>query len=192
MANFMKRLLAELKRDRKKTAVMAILLLVALVAVGRLFLRSAVPTKAAAAAPAAGKAAPAARASSAQRSDSGEDRSGESGRERVKYLGPIDTTIKRDIFAANPKYFPAVVKPDVASHAAPSGMDDINAERAAIQAKALELALQSTVVSANPTAIIEGQVLHVGDWVNGFRVVEIGSRQCTLEKSGVKVTIEMK
>jgi hypothetical protein len=184
-------LLAELKRDRKKTAVMAVLLLVALVAVGRLFLRSAVPTKAAAA-PAAGKAAPAARASSAQRSDSGEDRSGESGRERVKYLGPIDTTIKRDIFAANPKYFPAVVKPDVASHAAPSGMDDINAERAAIQAKALELALQSTVVSANPTAIIEGQVLHVGDWVNGFRVVEIGSRQCTLEKSGVKVTIEMK
>jgi hypothetical protein len=110
----------------------------------------------------------------------------------VKYLGPIDTTIKRDIFAANPKYFPPVVKPDVASHAAPSGMDDINAERAAIQAKALELALQSTVVSANPTAIIEGQVLHVGDWVNGFRVVEIGSRQCTLEKSGVKVTIEMK
>jgi hypothetical protein len=31
----------------------------------------------------------------------------------------------------------------------------------------------------------------VGDWINMFQVVEITSRYCQLEKSGIRVELEM-
>jgi hypothetical protein len=188
MSNFQKQVFAELKRDKKKTAIMAVLLLVAVALVGRVVLKAGKPAMASAATTV--KNPPAARL--ARSSDPAATESGESDREKVRNLGPIDTTITRDIFATNPKYFPSGKTVDVPAEIEAARTDDLAAEREAILARARELSLQSTVLSASPTAIIEGQVLRVGDTINGYNVVEIGPRQCTLEKNGVRVSIEMK
>lgn len=187
MANLTKQLLAELKRDKRKTAVMATLLLVAVALTGRLILRADKPATAMAARTAVSQTPRQQdRTAVVEVSDVSQP-----GKERD--LGPVNTTITRDIFVPNPAYFPpAEAKPVTVSEQPRPGMDDLAAERAGIQAQARQLALQSTVLSAVPTAIIEGQVLREGDFINGYRILEVGSRQCTLEKNGVKVVIEMK
>ncbi len=189
MSNFQKQLLAELKRDKKKTVIMAVLLLVAMVVIGRVVLKAGKPATASADTTVRNSTDP-------QPAMSGEPDTAETGESdhdgKVRNLGPIDTTITRDIFATNPKYFPPGKIDGVPVEFASVKTDDVAAEREAILARARELTLQSTMLSATPTAIIEGQVLRVGETINGYKVVEIGPRQCTLEKNGIRVSIAMK
>lgn len=103
---------------------------------------------------------------------------------------PVD----RDIFTPKEMYFPieAKVKPGKVVTAIivdPNARKE--AERREIQAQAQSLSLQSTVVGSVPMAIINGRMLHVGDWINKFQVAEITSRYCQLEKSGIRVVLEM-
>jgi hypothetical protein len=70
--------------------------------------------------------------------------------------------------------------------------DEKEMERQAVLKQAKEMVLQSTMTSANPSAVINGRVLRLGEWLNGFQVVEISPRACKVEKRGVRVTLEMK
>ena len=99
--------------------------------------------------------------------------------------------VDRDMFTPDPVYFPPKQKPRPVAVATPVDEEAARreAERKAVQAQARALTLQSTMVGS--AAIINGQVLRVGDWINGFQVVEIAVRSCTVEKSSMRVTLEM-
>jgi len=103
---------------------------------------------------------------------------------------PVD----RDIFTPKEAYFPTG-QLDKAGKVVAATIVDANARKEAekrqVQAQAQSLSLQSTVVGSVSTAIINGRVLHVGDWINDFQIVEITSRYCQLEKSGIRVMLEM-
>jgi len=93
----------------------------------------------------------------------------------------------------NPDFFPPEEPPPAPKAKATPGADARKqAEAKAVAAQARALTLQSTVVSATPTAIINGRVLRAGEWINGFQVTHITSHTCTLEKKGISVVLEMK
>ena len=113
-----------------------------------------------------------------------------------KWASTRRNEITRDLFAVNVDHFP----PDqsvstVTTVVKPSRQDVEKAEKRAelqlVQAQARALSLQTTVVSSDPTAILNGRVLRIGDWISGFKMVEITPRSCTLEKSGTRVVLEM-
>ena len=103
---------------------------------------------------------------------------------------PVD----RDIFTPREAYFPTEQLDKLGKVVAATVVEANarkEAEKREVQAQAQALSLQSTVVGSVSTAIINGRVLHVGDWINDFQVVEITSRNCRLEKSGIRIMLEM-
>lgn len=62
---------------------------------------------------------------------------------------------------------------------------------AKLKEEASALHLQSTVMSETPLAVINSEILRVGEMIRGFRVVAIRARQVTLEKNGITLTLEM-
>lgn len=175
-------LLDELKRDKKKALILGVLLCVALVVIGKLLVKD-VPSSAGAAAPlAVAAASPAATEPPASESSADEFAVDPS---RDKYLREIDTTVKRDIFAAPAGLFPS----GIAANPQPDNHDEAT-KTADDQVRGMTL--QSTILSASPTAIINGKVLKIGGQIGGFQVMEITSGSVTLEKADVKVVLEMK
>ncbi len=186
---------SQLLADPRKSAVMAVLLLVA----GGLavkFLSQGGPMPAAAgAALLAGPVNPA---------DEGADLALRDDPEGSRYLANIDRTVRRDLFAVEYGLYP-VVEPQPA--------DDPDADRRrlleqarlsleaqaahqqamilAVQAQAQTLRLQSTIVGERPSAIINEQILALDDTIQGFRVVRITRGHCVVEKDGVEVTLAM-
>jgi len=105
-----------------------------------------------------------------------------------------DSQIARDIFAPNTVFFPVsspAQMPKLTPTANP-GEEEAEAERMATQAQAASLILESTIVSELSTAIINGRVLREGDWISGFKIVEIRASECDVEKNNVKVTLGLK
>ncbi len=106
-----RRLRTELRRDKKKTALLVVLLAAGGIVAGRLVVTHSVPTPAGAAPPAADAPRATARgadagplgpaAGDAQPSD-----------ERVRYLARLDRTIRRDLFRANLECFPPLAGQD--------------------------------------------------------------------------------
>ncbi len=188
MKNLQNRLLTELKRDKKRALLMFVLMGVATVLFARLLLKKPNPAQATAApAPAVKIGAPPA-APAAPLSPSSEDASPDSGRD--DYLNQIDTTIKRDIFSPPESYFPAGQSGKRSYRPITGGRTDAEKETVWNEAKALTL--DSTILSATPRAMIDGQLVRVGDLIKGFSVEEIRSRSVTLGKDGISVSIEMK
>lgn len=193
------RIAAEFRRDKKKSIALGLLLLVAVIMAIHLASEDSSPSRARAAAKAVvrpirteGPSTPAAR---------------ESGT-RARWLSKQESRsaeITRDIFAPNPAYFPPEQKPRTEAKvvrepgkggatskpAGPPVPDPKEVERTVL-AQAGSLEVQSTIASDDPTAIINGVVLRRGDWINGFRVVEITAGACVVAKKGVKVTLRMK
>ncbi len=190
---FITRVLAELRRDPKKASVFGVLAVVLLIlCVREVANRVGSP-----------------RAGSAATAQAGMPGDGMSLRRPVaKTPGGADVqggqsdlltgmpslSVDRDIFTPKETYFPInrpakPGKPVVATIVDPKVRQE--AVRRQVQAQAQTLLLQSTVTGAVSTAIINGRVLHVGDWINEFQVVEITSRYCRLEKSGIRVMLEM-
>jgi len=107
---------------------------------------------------------------------------------------PASRSVDRDLFTPNPVYFPphrpgkAVAK---VLNDGPTSEEREKARRRDVQAQAQSLALQSTVIGAEPTAIVNGRVLRAGEWINAFRVVEITTYRCVVEKDGVQVALEL-
>ncbi|MFA6133707.1 MAG: hypothetical protein WC869_06785 [Phycisphaerae bacterium] len=172
-------LLDELKRDKKKALTLGVLLCVGLVVFGKLIFKGVPSSAAAAPLVVAASPAPTEPALTNSADESAVDPS------RDKYLREIDTTIQRDIFSAPAGLFPsgvaASVQPDNHDEAAKAADDQVRG-----------MTLQSTILSASPTAIINGKVLKIGSQIGGFQVMEITSGSVTLEKADVKVVLEMK
>ncbi len=187
------RLINDLKSDKKKTAVLCILAIVALVLVLKTTLKKGSPTQ----------VRTLAAAQNTQGENSDNTRISSSSREIARALSQNKDhhknrpKIERDIFNPNPEYFPPRVRRDTSTDVQqkenPNQQQQrLDAHRQTILAQARALSLQSTVVSKEPTAIINGKVLCKGDWISGFKVVEITARNCELTKEGVTIILTMK
>jgi hypothetical protein len=51
--------------------------------------------------------------------------------------------------------------------------------------------LQSTIISDDPRAVINGQFVGAGELIEGFKVVEVTAKACVLVQDGVRVRLEI-
>ena len=58
-----------------------------------------------------------------------------------------------------------------------------------LRSQALQLKLQSTVLGASPKALVNGQLVRVGDVVASFRVTKIEARRIVVEREGIKLEV---
>jgi hypothetical protein len=113
---------------------------------------------------------------------------------KAEYIQGIDRDIQRDIFRPKLEAF-SLEGPVQATDTAvetPEGQEVEEHRRRRVEGEAQALRLQSTVVSATSTAIINGKVLTEGETINGFRVVEIKPHACLIEKEGVRIRLRMR
>lgn len=181
------RLTAELRRDRKKTAVLAILLIVGGIVGGRAVVKCSVPAS-------AEGAAEETQASVAQTDDSAVAPKSSSGmRPGHKMYAPTGVRkITRDLFEPKLDFFPTEQPVAEAPKECNEPVQDEVTEAQAIRAQAKSaLTLESTVISTTPTAIINGQVLRKGDWIKGFEVIEVRNRSALVAQKGVQVILDM-
>jgi hypothetical protein len=199
MVIWKQRVMAELLRDKKRSAILISLLVVAMFLGIRLAIKQMSPAKAAAGVKPSAVSAAAALSPDA----SGVAEAGASSG-RQKPIASLDgsnrrserdqSPIVRDIFLPNPKLFPPAGKKDrVGSAGDYSGgeMTGIHAKRLRIQKEAFAMHLESTIEGTVPIAIINGQVLAVGDRFKGFRVVQVRSGTCTVEKEGISLVLKL-
>ena len=190
-----KRLIAEISRDKKKAVILGLLLLVAVFFVGKLLLKSS-PTEATAAAnptaipPAGPPMTPgtgntAAWMLSAKSPGVGAPKGAARG-------------ITRDIFMPNAAIFPHVEKTtnangkvNVVENAQGRRDEELRRKRELIREQGAELHLESTITGRVPIAIINGTVLGPGGVIKGFRIVEIESQACVVEKDGIRLNLTM-
>ncbi len=199
-------LVAELLRDKKKTAILSVLVVVGVIMAVRLIGKDSPATaQAQAIIPAA--ASPAVDVTLPKPEDvlkSIEDRKKDPDKVRV---------FKRDLFRVNEDLYTLLASP-VAAQPAPTTQKagptfDPVAERKAraerVEQQAKFLCLQITIVSDNPTAIINGDPFGIGDTVTAvvkdsqggeskaeFKVARIGAKVCTVVRDGVSVELRMR
>lgn len=188
MPDWKQRLAQAFKGEGKKLIILAVLFVVAVVLVARMVLKPKGPARA--------HAAP--RVESFQPESPAEahlSQADEAVGKPDRHVQRLDRTIRRDIFLPDPDFFPSLPEKQVRQRelplAAAPAEAALQARREFIRAQAAELALQSTVVGAVPTAIINGRVLLVGGWIDGFQVVEITPHKCMVRKNDIKITLEM-
>lgn len=209
-SNFWTRVRADLARDRRKTALMAVLMVVAAVLGVRMLGQHSTPAPAAAAVPTEPPTGGllAAKAGAA-RADHVTPRKGNDPGQRENYLARMDRSINRDLFKTSPEYFPstgAAEEDATVSAGRGSWLGDMieqlaqqqQAQRdrldqmAAIRFQAQSLNLQSTILGSTPIALINGQPLQAGATINGFVIAEITPNACRLTRDGVTVELRMK
>ena len=188
MTDWKQKIIAEMNRDKKKTAVMSALVVIAGIVGARMLLTKSAPqatVAATAAVPAASAVSPPAAAFAAPSA-----RSADEARIRA-HMDQLGRTIRRDLFVPDIRHFPPAL-----AKAKSGGPDEVADTRRStkqfIKEQAGKLTLQSTIVSANPIAIINGQVLRIRDVIEEFTVTKITSRNCVVERDGVAVTLHMK
>ncbi|MCB9858095.1 MAG: hypothetical protein H6818_20615 [Phycisphaerales bacterium] len=212
MGDKVRQLLEQLKRDvaaqKGKAAGLGLLLLILLVAVGRLFLTgdstkevAAAPLVPAAAAPAVVEPTPTAPTNPPARTAGVPTAaiSGDTGNlemePRKRNLSGLPRTLARDPFR-NPSWIRPIRKDDGEEVAQDSWLKRLSEQWSDYQAKAdaveelvdqkiSELQLQSTMIGPASSAYISGRLVHVGDEIDGFSVVNIENRRVTLSFSGV-------
>ncbi len=185
------RLTLEIRRDKKRAAILGILLVVAVV-VG---VRTAATMSGggAAKAAAAPAAAPGARGVVPTSVLSG-GRAESLALRDWKPSRLTDGSIQRDPFGRDLSCYAKVLpdppaQPDKPAEALPDPrLAREELERATL-AQAAGLSLQSTMVGPDSSAILNGSVLHVGQWASGFQVVDIQSGSIVLERGGVRVLL---
>lgn len=205
------RMKAELIRDKQKAAIVAVLAVVCAVMVVRAFLKMQPVT-----ASASTTAAPIVALTTAT-DLSHKDESDLSLRRKMDlerredYLSRMERKISRDLFKSNPEAFPVngnLGDADVVQVASVDGPGWLHEtaqyvwEKQAAQRDEVErlnlirfdakgLSLQSTMMGTSPTALINGQVLHVGDAVGTFVVKGISASSCVVSRDGVNVEVPM-
>jgi hypothetical protein len=190
----MGKLVSELKRDKKKATILGVLAAVCAILCVRAYVKTALPGSVEAAAVIAVSNAEREAENGSAASSEGSDEA-----KRIKYVKQIDRRITRDIFAMRADFFPqaeaVIIKPVTTAQASqPAGPDPAEQERVMIRDQARKLDLQSTITGDSPIAIINSKVLGIGDVhpETGFKVVEITTHSCTVEKKGVRVPLELK
>lgn len=194
--SFKDRLLNEMRRDPKKASILGVLALVLLIIGGREVAKVVGLPKTGSAATAGVSGQPGGtslrKPVAISRADGGMQDG--MGRPDTPVEDMPSLPVDRDIFTPKEVYFP-IERTEKPNQAVSATVVDPNVRKEAVrrevQAQAQSLSLQSTVVGSVSTAIVNGRVLHVGDWINDFQVVEITSRYCQLEKSGIRVMLEM-
>ncbi len=212
LSDWKARLKAELGRDKKKTAILAVLLAVAGVIGGRLVVTHSLPGRASAETPAprGGEdhtlTPPPRPAPLPTWTGAGNPRAQV---RREEYVARMDRSITRDLFKANLTYFPLRLGDgglQTGSGGSVAGwlgtiyqrvlrkqqadIEELSRIRA-IRTHAQSLSLQSTMLGSSPTALINGQVLREGECVSGFRLKRIAWDCCTVSRDGVDVELRM-
>lgn len=192
------KLSVELRRDKKKTAILTVLLIVAVVVGVRTVSGSLSPSSAEASTSVAGVpegqpsvSAPVSPVVSraAAPADAVLDETWTKG---ARKNAQRTRKFTRDVFAIKLDYFPPAMEEAATQPAsAPACDSSRDDEIKEVRALAKSLSLQSTVISARPTAVINGSVLRVGEWISGFELVEITARTCVVAQKGVKVQLFM-
>lgn len=198
--DFKGRLAYELGKDKKKTVILAMLMLVAAVMGFRLLFAGSGPAEAEGAAsgaadpasrverPGLGLANPQARAR-AQRLTG----TGPSALDDWKPTRDRSGKIVRDLFAVKLNSYTPLVERDPNENRDPQV--DPEAEkrkhRQLIEAKAANLSLQSTMAGEAAWAMINGRFVRQGGWIDEFQVVEIRSRSCVVQREGVTVELKL-
>jgi hypothetical protein len=210
------RLKDEFWRNKKQTAVLCVLLVVAVVLGVTTLPTEDLPVRASAVEPPTGGVpafSPAPVAELLLIGGHGLPADHQTGRSRrEEYLARMDRNIARDLFKPNPELYPprtgsGAVGTDLrGQQQGPRGwlgqlgewlnrkrrsQHDRQAWVAAIRAQARALSLQSTMLGATPTALINGEMLREGDWISGFRLESIASGRCVISREGVKVVLRM-
>jgi len=191
---------AELKADKKKAVILSLLLVVALVLAVRMVVLSG--GKPARATGATAKVAPASQAPRPSAGDlaalaPGMPRPGSHHAKREEYLRTLDRTIERDLFEPSSMFFPPPrIQPEAPRKMAPApttrpAVTEEQIHRKFIEEQARMLQLHTTVLSDSPTAIINGRVLRIGDWISGFEVTAITATSCEVRKEDVTVELRM-
>jgi len=183
------RLQAEVKRDPKKAAILGVLVLVFLIVAVRMAAKRVGSPKAGSAA-----ARPAAATPETAKSANGATNVGQPQGADGDPVELANVPIDRDIFTPSETYFPIKTKQPDKAPKRPRVMDPnavARAKRLETEALARDLTLQTTMVGKVPTAVINGRILRIGSVINGFKVIEINTRSCQLEKDGVRVLLEM-
>ncbi len=183
---FVERFLLELKRDRKKTATLGILTMVAVFFGIRLALQNT-PAEVEASVNSTSKVQSVDSSAPVSPFSSGE----EDQNDIHEYLAQAGREISRDIFSTNLEMFPLDPNRQVTENVVSTPRPVATPEQL-IRQQAASLMLQSTIASSSPTVIINGRVLKVGDWISNFQVVEIFAGSCIVEQNGVQVVLEMK
>jgi len=184
------KLVAELSRDKRKTVILAVLLLLGVVVGMRLVFKT---NPAAAQAKAhTGGAGPAPQVKSPTPSVATVTTSQLGNDARIQERIQANARrIDRDLFVPDAKAFPPEpvqpkkAKPDGAAKSTTKTPEQV------VQELAAEFTLQSTIISAEPTAIIDGRILKLGDTISGFMVVGITKGTCDLLKDDVLVELVM-
>ncbi|MFW6154796.1 MAG: hypothetical protein ACOC95_06225 [Planctomycetota bacterium] len=185
---FVAQVQAELLADKKKTVVMGVLVLVVAFMGVRLF---------------AGRTRPAAATTSptppagAVEPKTGTGRA-DGNTALDEYLAQMDRRVSRDLFAADFSTYPeapVVEKPKRGPAPRKSAVDPDAVARLefkmAARREAQQLHLQSTMPGGNPSAIINGQVVRVGQECEGFEIRSIGQGSCVVARGAVEVTLRM-
>lgn len=198
---FKQRLIADMKRDKKRTGLLAVLVVVALVMGARLVANS-VPTSVSAASsstirveavdePMGAPAVSQTNGNEPLAVSAGNAARGSSPEKPMRPAGGVK--IERDLFRADSGYFPlADTSSSNASDAMPTDAQSQEIRRRAIEAQAQALIVEAAIVSDTPTVMMNGRVLTVGGRINGFEVTQITSSGCVVSREGVAVQLDKK
>ena len=206
------KLKAELLGDKRKACMLLGLLALAAFVIARALMTGGPPARSSAAAP---KPKPIMAALAGTERLSTKAKADQDRRE--EYLQRIDRAITRDLFKTSPDFFPlpgSQLDAELVQSAAQSPQDladpgflggltrqvrerqQVQREQLAklsyVKGQAEALSLQTTIMGAVPTALINGQVLHVGQEIQGFTVQSISANCCVVVKDGVEVPIPMR
>jgi hypothetical protein len=186
MTDQLKTQLQGLTKDRKKLATVALLLAVMLLMWGRLLLKH-VPQTAV-----ANPSLVVASAGTAGQTSRGDH---QPGLRRVVQVD-LSTQLARDMFAVNWEFYPQGTTgsdPNQSSGTEKSGPEAVDDSRGedALRRAADGLQLQTTILGANPRAVISGQVLKPGQKISGMTLLKVLPRQVILEMQGQQVKLEM-
>lgn len=182
MIPYLKQLARRLTADKKKLSVMIGLMAVLMLLWGRLILKEVPRT--AVANPDIKQVASLFK--SAPRLDTGETV------HRVEV--DLPAKLSRDLFALNPSDYATLKnKPIVEPVAAKSPVEssDEHVKVAAVHQAVKGLKLQTTMQGPQPLALINGQLIQVGQSIRGFELVEVLPRQVVLRMNGIDIHLEM-
>ena len=189
-SNLAQRLAEEIGRDKKKTAMLAGLALVGIVVAFRAMNKGPRPAPVM-----ASDAGLIAETSDAMAVGLGAQGPFVSTLDEV-YLQSIDHDINRDLFEFHSDFYtpldPGVAEAVAEDNGTGGGGDEPAVDwQKVILGQSEALDLQSTIDSEIPIAIINGLVVGHGDVIDGFKILDLRSGVCVIEKKGVRVTLTM-
>lgn len=163
--------LEALKRDRKKSTLLALCLGVGMLLWGRLILLDRVP-----------KSAVADDAVVIQPSDGVQTL----GPTTVVYVGRLPDTAARDIFTMDPNRYKRDPRADnhVKQGKIAQPTVDVDPKWQAARDDAMTLTLESVIIGERPRVIIDGQVLQTGQEIKGFKLLAIHRFSAVLARDG--------